>query len=133
MDVNKVTLLGNLVRDPGLKTLPSGQNLSFFSLATNYAWKDIKTKEKKEAVDFHRVMAWGKLADIIAKYLKKGSRIYLEGRLQQKSWKDKVGNFQNRTNIVADNLVMLGPRGKEKEPAELAKEEVNLNEVQVEE
>lgn len=133
MDVNKVTLLGNLVRDPGFKKLPSGQNMTYFSLATNYSWKDIRTKEKKESVDFHRIMAWGKLADIIAKYLKKGSRIYLEGRLQHKSWKDKTGNFQNRTNIVADNLVMLGPRDKKGEPAELAKEEVNLNEVQVEE
>ncbi|MFA5070515.1 MAG: single-stranded DNA-binding protein [Patescibacteria group bacterium] len=133
MDVNKVTLLGNLARDPGVKRLPSGQNLTFFRLATNYAWKDIKTKEKKEAVDFHPVMAWGKLADIIAKYLKKGSRVYLEGRLQQRNWKDKEGKFQNRTDIVADNLVMLGHLGKKKEPDELAKEEVNLQEVEVEE
>jgi len=84
MDVNKVTLLGNLTRDPGVKRLPSGQNLTFFRLATNYTWKD------------------------------------------------KEGRFQNRTNIVADNLVMLGHLGK-KEPDELAKEEVNLSEVEVEE
>ena len=129
MDVNKVTLLGNLTRDPSGKKLPSGQSVSFFGLATNYAWKDIKTKEKKESVDFHNVLAWGKLAEIIEKYLKKGSRIYLEGRLKHRSWKDKEGKFQNRTDIVADNLIMLGHKTK---PAELAKEEVNMEEIQVE-
>lgn len=134
MDVNKVTLLGNLVKDPGSKKLPTGQSLSFFRLATNYSWKDIKTKEKRESVDYHSVTAWGRLAEIISQYLKKGSRIYLEGRLQQKNWKDKEGKFQSRTNIIADNLVMLGKRSaeKEKEPNGMAKEDVDMEEVEVE-
>ena len=129
MDVNKVTLLGNLTKDPTEKKLPSGQNLSVFGLATNYSWKDIKTKEKKDSVEFHNILAWGKLAEIIKKYLKKGSRIYVEGRLKHRSWKDKDGKFQNKTEIVADNMIMLGHKSK---PDELAKEEVDLEEIQVE-
>lgn len=110
MDVNKITLLGNLTRDPGGKKLPSGQSLTFFNLATNHTWKDLKTKEKKSSVEFHNVLAWGKLADIIKKYLKKGSRIYLEGRLKHRQWKDKEGKYQTKNEVIADNLVMLGPR-----------------------
>jgi len=131
MDVNKVTLLGNLTKDPGKKELSSGQSISFFDLATNYSWKDVKTKKKKESVEYHHVLAWGKLAEIIKKYLKKGSRIYLEGRLQHQSWKDKKGNFQNKTNVVADNLIMLGHNGKKS--AELAKEDIDVDEIKVDE
>ena len=134
MDVNKVTLLGNLIKDPEARKLPSGQSLAFFGLATNYSWKDIKTKEKKDSVEFHNIIAWGKLADIIEKYLRKGSRIYVEGKLRHKCWKDKDGKFQNKTEIIADNLIMLGNRAeknhKENGPKELAKEEVNLEEVE---
>jgi len=131
MDVNKIILLGNLVKDPGSKELPSGQSLTFFDLATNYSWKDIKTKEKKNSVEYHHVLAWGKLAEIIKNYLKKGSRIYLEGRLRHRKWQDKKGNYQSRTDIVADNLIMLGHRHKQAD--ELAKEDLNLEEIQVEE
>lgn len=136
MDVNKVTLLGNLVKDPGTRSLSSGQSLAFMRLATNYSWKDIKTRERKDSVDYHQIIAWGKLAEIITKYLKKGSRVYLEGRIKHRNWKDKTGQFQSRTDIVADNLIMLGhlsAKQKEKTPEELAKEEVNLEEVEIKE
>ena len=72
MDLNKVSLIGNLANDPESKTLPSGQNLSLFRLATNYAWRDASTKEKKSRADFHQIVAWGHLAEIINIYLKKG-------------------------------------------------------------
>ncbi|EKD90321.1 MAG: hypothetical protein ACD_31C00016G0002, partial [uncultured bacterium] len=97
MNLNKVSLLGNLVRDPALRVLPSGQKVASFSVATNHTWKDIKTKEKRENVEYHNVIAWGKLSEIISRYLKKGDKVYLEGRLQTRNWTDKEGNKRNRT------------------------------------
>ncbi|MEK7637691.1 MAG: single-stranded DNA-binding protein, partial [Patescibacteria group bacterium] len=73
MDLNKVTLIGNMVRDPESRSLRTGAHITRFSVATNYAWQDAKTKVKKEAVDFHNVIAWGKLGDIVQQYVKKGS------------------------------------------------------------
>ena len=135
MDLNKVVLLGNLVKDPAAKTLPAGQTIAYFRVATNHSWKDIKTKKRRDSVEFHSVISWGKLAEIIAKYLKKGSRIYLEGRLKHRQWQDKDGNRQYRSEIIADNLIMLGRRHAKEEKDELApknelaKEEVNVEEV----
>src|SRR4029077_14618931 len=86
MNLNKVTLIGNMVRDPETRSIRSGQNVTRFSVATNYAWQDAKSKTKKEAVDFHDVIAWGKLGDIIAQYVKKGSKIYVEGRLRNRKY-----------------------------------------------
>ncbi len=82
MDINKVTLIGRLTRKPEARNLPSGQRLAAFSLATNYIWKDHKTKEKRDKTEFHKITVWGKLAEIVLTYLDKGSRIYIEGRLQ---------------------------------------------------
>ena len=110
MDLNKVTLIGNMVRDAESRTLPSGQRVVRFTLATNYAWQDAKTKAKKEAVDFHDVIAWGRLGDIIVQYVKKGAKVYVEGRLRKRSAVDTGGVRRTTTEIVADNMIMLGHR-----------------------
>lgn len=112
MDLNRVTLIGNLTKDPVKKAFANGKGVSTFSIATNYRWEDAATKQSKENVEFHDIVAWGKLADIIAQYVKKGSKVYVEGRLRNRSWKGKDGKTQKRTEIVADNLIMLGHRGK---------------------
>jgi len=109
-DLNKVMLIGNLTKDPEAKTLPSGQSLSNFSLATNRTWKD-KDGSKKEQAEFHNIIAWGKLAEICNQYLKKGAKVYIEGRLQTRSWDDQNGVKKYRTEIIAENLSMLGARG----------------------
>ncbi len=131
MDLNKMSLIGNLANDPISRTLPSGQKAVTFSVATNYYWKDLKTKSKKSRVDFHRVVAWGKLADIILSYLKKGSKVFLEGRLQNRSWEDKNKNKKYLTEIVAADLIMLGGSNKKTvKGGETAKEEVDTEEIQ---
>ncbi|PLX25115.1 single-stranded DNA-binding protein [Candidatus Parcubacteria bacterium] len=134
MDLNKVSLIGNLTADPEAKALSSGQNLAVLRLATNYTWKDAQTKSKKNRADFHRVVAWGSLADIINTYLKKGSKVYLEGRLQNRSWEDKDKNKHYMTEIVASDLIMLGGSNKKMVKGdETAKEDVDVEEIQVEE
>ncbi len=134
MDLNKVSLIGNLAGDPEAKSLPSGQSIALFSIATNYNWKDVKTKEKKSRADFHKVVAWGKLAEIISTYLKKGSKVFLEGRLQNRSYEDKDKNKKYITEIVASDLIMLGGRNKKEiKGDETAKEEIDIEEIQIEE
>lgn len=134
MDLNKVSLIGNLTNDPEDRALPSGQVLALFNVATNYNWRDVKTKEKKSRADFHKVVAWGKLAEIIKTYLKKGSKVYLEGRLQNRSWEDKDKNKRYITEIVASELIMLGGNNKKAVKGdETAKEEIDIEEIQIEE
>lgn len=135
MDLNKVTLIGNMVREPEGRTLPSGQRITRFSLATNYAWQDAKTKTKKEAVDFHDIIAWGKLGDIIQQYVKKGSKIYVEGRLRNRKYITKDGQRRTMKEIVADNMIMLGHRttkasGTDSVSSKLVKEDVDVDEVE---
>ncbi len=125
MDLNKVSLIGNLANEPEARAMKNGQATSRFRIATNYIWKDAKTKAKKETAEFHNVVAWGKLADVINQYLKKGSKVYLEGRLQNRSWLDKAGTKKYMTEVVAKELIMLGHRTGKGDPAKaLAKEEV---------
>ena len=134
MDLNKESLIGNLAKDPEARTLPSGQSVALFSIATNYAWRDAKTKEKKNRADFHRVVAWGKLAEIITTYLKKGSKVFLEGRIQNRSWEDKNKNKRYMTEVVASDLIMLGGSNKKAVTGdETAKEEIDVEEIQIEE
>ena len=134
MDLNKVSLIGNLTSDPESRSLPSGQNLALFSLATNYSWRDAQSKDKKTRADFHRIVAWGHLAEIINTYLKKGSKVFLEGRLQNRNWEGKDGKKRYATEIVASDLIMLGgSHKKEAKGDETAKEDVDLEEIQVEE
>ena len=109
MNLNKVILIGRLTQDPEAKTTPSGQNVTTINMATNRVWTDATTG-RKEATEFHRVVAWGKLGDIASNYLKKGALVMIEGRLQTRSWDDKEsGKKRYMTEIIAENLQM-GPR-----------------------
>ncbi len=108
MYINKVILFGNLTRDPELRALPSGMNVVNFSIATNRVYKD-KDGNKQEQTDFHNIVVFGRQADTVNQYMKKGSSVLVEGRLQTRSW-DKDGQKQYRTEVVADR-VQFGPRG----------------------
>ena len=110
MDLNKAMIIGRLTRDPEIRTTSNGANVASFSLATNLVWKD-SAGNKQEKVEYHNIVAWRKLCDICGQYLKKGMKVYIEGRLQTKTWDDKNGSKQYRTEIVADNMIMLESRG----------------------
>lgn len=111
MYLNKATIIGNLTRDPELKTLPSGMKITSFSVATNRTWKDA-AGAKKEAVDYHNIVVFGRQAETSAQYLKKGSQAMVEGRLQTQSWDDAgSGKKMYRTEIVADS-VQFGSRSQ---------------------
>ena len=107
MSLNKVLLIGNLTRDPELRSTPSGQSVANFSIATNRVWKDPQSGEKKEAVEFHNIVVWRRLEEIAGQYLRKGSKIFLEGRLQTRSWQDQSGTKKYMTEIIAENMQML--------------------------
>lgn len=111
MDLNKVMIIGRLTRDPELRAIPSGVNVCQVSLATNYRYTNQQTGQKVDQPEYHNVVLWRNLADIAAKYLKKGSQIYIEGRLQTRSWDGQDGKKNYRTEIIADNLIMLGSAG----------------------
>jgi single-strand DNA-binding protein len=108
--VNKVILIGNLGADPEVRYMPSGDAITNIRLATTDTWKD-KNGEKQERTEWHRVAFFGKLAEIAGEYLKKGSQVYVEGRLQTRKWQDKDGQDRYTTEIVADRMQMLGGRG----------------------
>jgi single-strand DNA-binding protein len=105
--VNKVILLGNLGRDPELKYTPNGSAVANFTLATNESWKD-KEGQKQEHTEWHRIVVWGKLAEICGEYLHKGRQVYIEGSIRSRTYKDRDGNERSATEIRADNLVMIG-------------------------
>jgi len=108
--VNKVILVGNLGKDPEVKYTPSGKPVAKFSLATNERFKD-RGGEWQERTEWHDVVAWQRLAEIVGEYVSKGSRVYIEGKLQTSSWEDRQsGERKYRTEIVARDLVLLGPR-----------------------
>ena len=108
MYLNKAMVFGNLTRDPELRALPSGMNVASFSVATNRVYKD-RDGKKQEQTDFHNVVVFGRQADTVAQYLKKGSSAFVEGRMQTRSWEGKDGEKKYRTEIVADR-VQFGPR-----------------------
>src|SRR5437870_9558756 len=107
--VNKVILIGNLGRDPETRYMPDGGAITNISIATTDKWKD-KSGEKQERTEWHRVAFFGKLAEIAGEYLKKGSQVYVEGRLQTRKWQDKEGQDKYTTEIIADRMQMLGSR-----------------------
>jgi single-strand DNA-binding protein len=107
--VNKVILIGNLGRDPETRYMPDGGAVTNVSIATTESWKD-KNGEKQEKTEWHRIAFFGKLAEIAGEYLKKGSQVYVEGRLQTRKWQDKDGQDKYTTEIVADRMQMLGSR-----------------------
>jgi len=108
MYINKAILFGNLTRDPELRALPSGMNVVNFSIATNRVFKD-RDGKKQEQTDFHNVVVFGRQADVVNQYLKKGSSVFVEGRIQTRSW-DKNGEKHYRTEVVADQI-QFGPKG----------------------
>ena len=108
--VNKVTLIGNLGNDPEVRYGASGNAVANVSLATTESWRDKDSGEQQEKTEWHRVVFFGKLAEIVAEYLKKGRQIYVEGRLQTNKWQDKEGNDRYTTQIVANEMQMLGSR-----------------------
>jgi single-strand DNA-binding protein len=114
--VNKVILVGNLGRDPETRYLPSGEAVTNISIATTSSWKDKASGEKKEETEWHRVSAFGRLAEIMGEYLKKGSQVYIEGQLRTRKWQDKEGKDRYTTEIRADVMQMLGSRAGAGEP-----------------
>lgn len=108
MNLNKVVIIGRLTADPELRTTPSGAHVTSFSVATNRNWTD-KDGNKKEETEFHNVVAWGRQADVVSQFSKKGNLIMIEGRLQTRSWSDKEGQTRKTTEIVAERI-QLGPR-----------------------
>ncbi len=108
--INKVILIGNLGNDPDVRYTAGGAAVSNISLATTEAWKDRESGEQQERTEWHRVVFFGRLAEIVAEYLKKGSQVYIEGKLQTRKWTDKDGNDRYTTEIVANEMQMLGSR-----------------------
>jgi len=108
--VNKVILVGNLGKDPDVRYLPSGEAVTNITLATTDNWKDKTSGEKKEATEWHRVVFFRRLAEVAGQYLKKGSQVYIEGSLKTRKWQDKDGQDRYTTEIVADEMKMLGSR-----------------------
>lgn len=118
--VNKVVIIGHLGKDPETRFAPSGDAICNFTVATSDQWKDKETGEKKEATEWHRISAFGKLADICGQYLKKGSQVYIEGSLRTRKWQDKDGQDRYTTEIRADTMKMLGSRQGEAPQREAA-------------
>lgn len=108
--VNKVVLLGRLGKDPDLKYTPSGAAVANFSIATDLCWKDKESNEEKTATEWHRLVCWRQIAETASKYLKKGNQVYIEGRLQTRSWDDKDGIKRYTTEVVVENLVLIGSK-----------------------
>lgn len=108
--VNKVIIVGNLGRDPETRYMPNGEAVTNVAIATTESWKDKNSGEKKELTEWHRVTFYRKLAEIAGQYLKKGSQVYVEGRLQTRKWTDKDGVERYTTEIIADTMQMLGSR-----------------------
>jgi single-strand DNA-binding protein len=109
--VNKVTLIGNLGADPEVRYTASGSAVANVRLATAEAWRDKETGDQQERTEWHRVVFFSRLAEIVAEYLKKGAQVYIEGRLQTRKWQDRDGNDRYTTEIVANEMQMLGGRG----------------------
>ncbi len=116
MNLNKAMIIGNVTRDPELKNTPSGQSVVSFSVATNLIWNDQSGQQQKKT-EFHNIIAWRKLAEVCAKYLRKGSKVFIEGRLQTTDWTGNDGVKRYRTEIVAENMIMLDGRNNSSNPS----------------
>lgn len=115
--INKVIIVGNLGNDPDTKYMPSGSAVTNITVATNESWKDKQTGEQKDRTEWHKIAMFGRLAEISAEYLRKGSQVYIEGKLRTRKWQDKNGNDRYTTEIVADEMQMLGGRSGGGAPA----------------
>ncbi len=123
MDLNKITLIGNLTRDPEERKLSSGQLCATFGVATNLRWRDAKSKEMREAAEFHRAVAWGLVAERVVQYLEKGSRVYIEGRLRQRTFTDKQGQKRTLQEVSVSEIIFLS--GYRRDVASLPDAEVH--------
>lgn len=110
MNLNKAMIIGNLTRDPEVRTTPTGQTVASFDVATNFVWTD-QSGQKQERVEYHHVVAWRRLAEICGQYIKRGTKVYIEGRLQTREWTGQDGAKRNRTEIIAENMIMLDRYG----------------------
>lgn len=142
MDLNRATIIGRLTRDPELRSLPSGKSVATVGVATNRQWTD-QNGQKQKQVEFHNVVLWSRLAEIASQYLKKGARVYIEGRLQTRDWTAQDGAKKSRTEIVGENLIMLdsarsgesfgssAPAGQAPVagPAEVVEEEIKVEDI----
>jgi len=109
--VNKVILIGNLGADPETRAIPSGTTVANLRIATSESWRDKQTGEQQERTEWHRVALFGRLAEVAGEYLRKGSQVYIEGSLRTRKWQDKQGNERYSTEIVGNDMQMLGGRG----------------------
>lgn len=109
--INKAILIGNLGNDPDIRYTASGTAIANISLATAESWRDKNSGEQQERTEWHRIVFFGRLAEVVGEYLRKGSQIYVEGRIQTRKWQDKEGNDRYSTEVVANEMQMLGSRG----------------------
>lgn len=110
MNLNKVMLIGNITRDPEIRQTGTGKSVASFAVATNLVWTDA-TGQRQDKAEFTNIVAWGKLADICGRYLKRGSKVYVEGRLQTRDWTGKDGLKRYTTEVIMENMIMLDSRG----------------------
>ena len=140
MNLNKVFLIGRLTRDPETRALPSGQSVTSFGMATDRFFND-KSNQRQQKTEFHNIVTFGRLAEITSQYLNKGSLVFIEGRLQTRTWQDSSGNQRSRTEIIAERM-QLGPRSvgksapsnQQKEPSKeeipvIEEEEINIKDI----
>lgn len=111
--INKVIIVGNLGNDPEIRTMPNGEAVANISVATSESWTDKNTGERREVTEWHRIVLYRRLAEIAGQYLRKGSQVYVEGRLKTRKWQDNNGQDRYTTEIQGDNLQMLGGRNQE--------------------
>ena len=124
--INKVIIVGNLGQDPETRYMPSGSAVTNFTVATNESWKDKQTGEPKDRTEWHRIAMFGRLAEVAAEYLRKGSQVYIEGKLRTRKWQDRDGKDRYTTEIIADEMQMLGGRGGGSAPMSSDSEPANV-------
>lgn len=121
--INKVILIGNLGRDPEVRYTPNGNAVANISIATSESWKDKQTGEQQERTEWHRVVMFGRLGEIAGEYLKKGSKVYVEGKLQTRKWQDQNGQDRYSTEVIANEMQMLDSKGGGERPTVAQREE----------
>ena len=131
--LNRAQIVGNVTRDPEMRYTPNGQAVSSFGVATNRRWRD-KDGNTQEQAEFHNIVSWGKLAELMSQLVHKGSKIYIEGRMQTRSWEGQDGAKRNRTEIVMEDFILLTPKGASSTPsADTSAGEIPSSEVKIEE
>ena len=129
MDLNKVQLIGRLTKDPELKQTQAGKTMAMFSVATGKSWKN-EAGEKQERTEFHNAVVFGKVADVVNMYCKKGKQVYVEGELQTRSWDDPQGNKKYRTEIIVSNVILLGGFEKQGDPQQVQEVKQHIQSVE---